>query len=51
MLQSVVGVESFRALHTGECVLAVNLLVLQKFVLAEDNSVDRNAGHYNPTFL
>ena len=33
MLQSVVGVESFRTLHTGERVLTVNLLMLQKFVL------------------
>ena len=33
MLQSVVSVESFRTLHTGERVLTVNLLMLQELVL------------------
>ena len=33
MLQSVVSVESLRTLDTGEGVITVNLLMLQKFVL------------------
>ena len=35
MLQSVISVESFGTLYTGEGVLAVDLLVLQKFVLQQ----------------
>ena len=45
MFQSIVGVESLWALVARETVLAVHLLVLQKFVLEQDLNLTINFLH------